>query len=757
MCVGQRMVNPSQGVENPITIRNGEQRHIIWYGRPLVSDTGEGPSGLLAIGYDITERRAAEAELERQAAELTLLSDVEREIARELDYDALQQRTAELIQTTFGYDHVVILAVDRDRGLAHMVARAGELAALFPSEHTQKLSEGLVGLVCRQGQSVLVNDVAKDSRYMNAYPGRVPTQSELCVPIWVGGEVVAAMDIQDARKNAFRAKDLAILEALADQLAVALTNARLYAALQEELGERLRAEAALRESQERLNLALEGGDLGLWTYDLSTRSSYCSAQWTARFGFGSDEPSPDHAGWLAPIHPDDRARAAADVGECLRGEGSEQMSSEYRLRTQDGVWRWVLVRGGVATRDRAGSPLQLSGTLMDITARKRAEIALRDLNVTLEAQVAARTAELQAERDKSAAILETTADAIALVDRELRVSYVNPAFETLTGYTSAEALGRRIRDLIVPPDVSGDIVDGMRRTMRTEEPFTGELQFKRNDGRTYDVLLQIAPVRAPDGIVSGYLTSHRDISGIKRLQRMQTRFISNVSHELRTPIAVLKLYTDMLPAAPIEKRADYERALQVETEHLTNLVEDILRINSLSADGLQVDRRPLGLNDLVRSVADELHQPSARKDGPEVVLDLSEKELFVQGNPVWLSEAIRHLTDNASRATAPDGTITLYTATHLDADKTWATVTVSDTGTDISEAEQGLIFDRFYRGQPFGDGQIPGAGLGLSIVKAIVELHGGSTSFWSRPGTGSAFTFWLPLSEGSPESPRLKE
>ena len=138
------------------------------------------------------------------------------------------------------------------------------------------------------------------------------------------------------------------------------------------------------------------------------------------------------------------------------------------------------------------------------------------------------------------------------------------------------------------------------------------------NGQSYDALLQIAPIVDERGTVISYLTSHRDISRIETLQRMQTRFISNVSHELRTPIAILKLYADMLPTAPSDRRSNYERALQLTAESLSHLVEDILRVNSLSGDGVRMAVRRGSLSELVEGSIFTIWLPAGSQEPGEL-------------------------------------------------------------------------------------------------------------------------------------------
>jgi light-regulated signal transduction histidine kinase (bacteriophytochrome) len=133
-----------------------------------------------------------------------------------------------------------------------MRAKAGSFAHLYPQEHRLKLGQGIVGWVGLHGEILLTNDVTSEPRYVNFYPDVLPTNSELSVPLRIGEEIVGVLDIQSPRTDAFDDNDVMVMETLADQIAVAIENARLYEKLQQELAERVRIEAIRARAEKRL-------------------------------------------------------------------------------------------------------------------------------------------------------------------------------------------------------------------------------------------------------------------------------------------------------------------------------------------------------------------------------------------------------------------------------------------------------------------------------------------------------------------------
>jgi phosphoserine phosphatase RsbU/P len=138
------------------------------------------------------------------------------------------ERAAQLVHDTFGYHHVALFIVDRERQELVMKAIAGEFVTLFPPNHRVPLKRGMVGWVGEHGQRLVAADVEREPHYINFYPDLIPTRSELSVPICSGEQTIGVLDIQSPRLNAFDESDVKVIETLADQIAVALANAQLY-------------------------------------------------------------------------------------------------------------------------------------------------------------------------------------------------------------------------------------------------------------------------------------------------------------------------------------------------------------------------------------------------------------------------------------------------------------------------------------------------------------------------------------------------
>ncbi|MGC9395496.1 MAG: ATP-binding protein [Anaerolineae bacterium] len=379
----------------------------------------------------------------------------------------------------------------------------------------------------------------------------------------------------------------------------------------------------------------------------------------------------------------------------------------------------------------------------EIHERKQAEAALAQLNSTLETLVAERTAEAVAEKDKSEAILRSIGDAISVTDMDMRIQYVNEAFVTLTGYSSAEIVGRPMYTLMVQE------MPELDRRSRQFAWQTGaysqrEITMRHKSGRTYDAVLTIASLQY-EGERTGYIFSHQDITKFKALERARSQFITNVSHELRTPVTSIKLSAYLLQSEHSAERAvKYLHALERQSARLEHLIEDILEIASLDSGQAVTTWESIPLAVVVSDTATCYQNQASAQDVTLTADPIPDDLPDVRGDLSRLQQALKELVENALIFTSPGGDVHITLATVEANARQWVTLAVRDTGPGISPDEKPKLFNRFFRGALAESGHVPGTGLGLSIVDEIVRAHGGHISVESELGQGSAFTLWLP-------------
>lgn len=231
---------------------------------------------------------------------------------------------------------------------------------------------------------------------------------------------------------------------------------------------------------------------------------------------------------------------------------------------------------------------------------------------------------------------------------------------------------------------------------------------------------------------------------LKELDRLKSKFVSDVSHELRTPITSLSLYMDLIDRAGTEHAERYWGVLRKQTERLNELIEDILSLSRLQLGKVDLTFAPLNLNALLEKLLDA-HREEFEAASLSLVFHPDQQLPPVLGQPERLTEAISNVLLNALHYTT-EGQVRV--STYGDDMGEMACVCVQDSGVGIDEEDLPHIFERFYRGNHAGQSNIPGTGLGLTIVEEIVSLHNGHIEVESEGREGTTFRIWLPLAEG---------
>ncbi|MBF0178404.1 MAG: EAL domain-containing protein [Magnetococcales bacterium] len=251
----------------------------------------------------------------------------------------------------------------------------------------------------------------------------------------------------------------------------------------------------LQESEFRWKFAIEGAGDGLWDWDIPAGAVYYSQRWKTMFGLADNEIGNGIDAWEKRLHPDDRAATMATVEACLDGDMTTY-ANEHRMRCKDGSWKWTLARGMVVKRSADGKPLRMIVTQSDISERKQAEEALI----------------------LSGKIIDTANEAIVITDLDGVIQKVNNAYETITGFSRAEVLGKT-------PAISksgrhdASFYQRMWQGLREEGRWEGEIWDRRKDGALYPKWLSINTVHNTAGVPTHYVGIFSDISEQKATER----------------------------------------------------------------------------------------------------------------------------------------------------------------------------------------------------------------------------------------------
>ncbi|MHB1419460.1 MAG: ATP-binding protein [Bacillota bacterium] len=255
--------------------------------------------------------------------------------------------------------------------------------------------------------------------------------------------------------------------------------------------------------------------------------------------------------------------------------------------------------------------------------------------------------------------------------------------------------------------------------------------------------VRMAPLRRTSGEIGGAVAVLQDITGEKKLEQLRREFLASVSHELRTPLSFIQGYAEALQdgiASTAEERSEYVSTILEECLRLRLLVNDLMDVTQIEAGQLSLRSEPFALGDLVKRVVKK-YQSLAEDKKINMEFNLPEDLPLVNGDEQRVEQVLINLMDNALRHTPADGSVNISVTV---ADRMLRLV-VSDTGQGIPEEEQSQIWERFYRVDKARSRSEGGIGLGLSIVRSIIQAHGGQVGLDSIPGKGSAFFLTLPL------------
>jgi len=698
-------------------------------------------------------------ETNHRLAESRLVQEVMLATASTLDFNFALERTVKALHRALDIDYLGFLLPDeQDSQLVSHPSLVG-----LTTEHTLNIpiENSLVGQAYRTGQPVLVRDMMQKPVYLEQKP---ETRSALAVPVRVGDRIVAVLHAESPRVGAFGEDELRLFSTIAGQLSVTLENSRLFQAEREqrELAEALEEAAAAVSSTLHLDQVLDrileqverivvGDAFNIMLIDNDT------VRVVRRRGYehlGVDDstshiaiPIASHPSLLNMIHterPIVIPNTATDPDWVPR-EGRE--------------WRRSYIGAPIRVRDLTVGFLNVDGTRPGqfgpadarrleafanhaATAVEHAHLYQELLNHAeqLEQRVQERTTQLQAQYARHDAILRSATDGIIVTDAEGEILQTNPIAQTWLTQTLSPEDAAWLREAV------RDLAQRAEERPETVLELTG-----------LDLELKAAPVveEETEDPTAAVVAIH-DVSHLKAMDRVKSRFVSSVSHELRTPVTTIKLYAALMQNTPPEDEEwkKYLDALVGETDRQARLVEGILQISRIDTGRLEMKPCPTSLNQLTEETVVN-HQVLAQGQGltlehrpmePETLSSRRAVEpLVTLVDPVQMMRVLNNLVGNAIRYTPEGGKVVVSTGQEEAGGRTWATVAVADTGMGIPEQELPHIFERFFRGEKPRLMQMSGTGLGLAITKEIVELHGGQVTVESQVDVGTTFTVWLPL------------
>jgi len=350
-----------------------------------------------------------------------------------------------------------------------------------------------------------------------------------------------------------------------------------------------------------------------------------------------------------------------------------------------------------------------------------------------------RLLEVAFERSKSNTIINCMTDGVLVVNRERQIVMRNAAAARMIHGCASIPLPCELDSL-----ESADLLSLVGESLSSggsSAISSKEITFAQS---TY--MVNASPVLEPNGETLGAVAVLRDITALRKLQTAKSLFVSMLAHEVKSPLAVIEGYLNVILSGaagddPKRDRRMLERSL-VRAETLRTMVSELMDLTAIETGNFAIRRSALDIVEVATNTV-EFCRPKAEENDIDITLDCRPG---IEGHRVLadkdaMTSILRNLIDNAIKYTAPKGHVNIG----IEQDEVYVKVTVTDDGMGMTAEDKARVFEEFFRARNESTAHIPGTGLGLTVVKRLVELHNGKVTVRSMPGQGSTFTVSLPI------------
>ena len=588
----------------------------------------------------------------------------------------------------------------------------------------------------KTGNPIVVRDVSKDARIVNQQPfAAFQIGSFINVPLIENGEWRFTLGVYHQEPYHWRSDEIELMRDLANRLWTML--------------ERARAEAALQKSEQRFRLMADAVPQIVWITDTQGRVEFFNKQWSNYTG-AAYEPTTAAEVAASFVHPEDGDRTIEAFNAARRSGGI--FSVEHRMRSGAGTYRWFLVRAEPYRDPQTAEIIRWFGASIDIHDRKQAEATI----LQQEAQFRQ--------------LADAMPQQVWITDAQGNTQYVNQQWTTYTGLTLEQTQDIRYATQIIHPDDLEATRQLWSTALATGTPYQAEFRLKQQPDNTYRWFLSRAiAIRDKQGQIVQWFGTSADIEEFRRaqvereqlLQREQTareaaenanrikdEFLAVLSHELRSPLNPILGWTQLLQNGKLNeaRQAEALKTIERNARLQTQLIDDLLDISGIMQGKLSLTAAPVSLT-FVISAAIETVRLAAEAKHIRLHLDLDNTVAPISGDVARLQQVVWNLLSNAVKFTPNGGQVTV----ELRQFNQLAQIRVIDTGKGINPQFLPYVFEYFRQEDGSTTRKFGGLGLGLAIVRQIVEMHGGTVRANSQgEGQGATFIVQLPAMKQTP-------
>ncbi|MFZ5450901.1 MAG: response regulator [Thermodesulfobacteriota bacterium] len=540
----------------------------------------------------------------------------------------------------------------------------------------------------------------------------------------------------------------------------------------EDFTEKKRAEEALRDSKERLNLTLAATGIGIWERDLHQHTLIWDKATQYILGLSDDDLSNQGKIFLDRVHPDDLERMREQTRQAI--EGTRDYHTEFRVIWPDASMHVVATRA-VVLRDEVGAATRMIGACWDITDTKQREhlallgsevgdalTSLKPIQERLQQCVEGLVRQLDAALariwtlNSAEDMLEMQASAGIHTHTDGMRSRI-PLGEYKIGRIAHEARLRFSNQVSVEPDVDDQewvrqhgLVSFVGHPLIVEDRVVGVMAFFSRFRLNPDTVHALAGIAKTIAVAIDRDRAERELEQAREAAEAATRaksaFLANMSHELRTPMNAILGYSEMLmEEAEDQGQEDFIPDLQkIHTagKHLLGLINEILDLSKIEAGKMDLYLESFDVAGMINDVASTL-KPLVEKNANTIQVHLAPELGAMHADLTKVRQSLFNLLSNASKFTQK-GTITLDAAPLFRDDARWIVFCVADTGIGMTPEQIDRLFQPFVQADASTSRKYGGTGLGMTITQYFTKMMGGEISVASEPGAGTTFTIMLP-------------
>lgn len=610
-------------------------------------------------------------------------------------------------------------------------------------------------------------DAPKDSVFLNSLAKEVGLNSWLVAPIIWRDELIGNLHFRSKSTGAYGARHVRLAEGIASQIAGSIASNIGFQKLEEEAKVRdvlakISRVVASSDNFESVVHAIEECASTIFDFDGFV---------AARFDSVTEQVRPIYAQGIYPtgqgpgdyFHISESAAGdAVKSGEvdCRSFTSISQIEAHPRTASAFAAGARTFLTTPMVANDDVIGMLQFRSKTVDGFYDQQIGFASRIAD-----QIAGAFANsLATEQLKFQAVaLESAETAIVITTAEGIIEWVNPAFTRLTGWTPAEAVGQHTSIMRSSDPAERHVNDEIWKALRHGRPWSGTHFNRKKDGTEYPEEIAVTPVSDAAGEIIHLVGIKQDVSEriqahkqreeairiesenreLQRIAASRSEFLSTVSHELRTPLTTVSAFADILFNSKsenlTERQMTHLELIRKSTGQLAMLIDDLLDVSQADSGRMVLDNADFELAGLISEAADLIGVLLAERSQ---VLKLAniDGSVHVNADRSRLMQILTNLLTNASKYSGEGTTIDLGASVQRDTVK----ITITDRGRGLTRIDKAMMFSPFYRGTDSPEAEATGTGLGLSVVKSLVDLHGGKISVKSKIGKGTSITVEFP-------------